>query len=110
VAAGTPLGLPDGVDLSRSDLNTSLNDRSFENWSAGIGIRGFIIPKSVLALTAGHTVANSLGQPNPINYGAFYQFPVGDRLTVSPSVMIISNPTNPSSPDIQGAVQASFSF
>jgi hypothetical protein len=110
VAAGTPLGLPDGVDLSRSDLNTSLNDRSFENWSAGIGIRGFIIPKSVLALTAGHTVANSLGQTNPINYGAFYQFPVGDRLTVSPSVMIISNPTNPSSPDIQGAVQASFSF
>ena len=110
LAAGTPLGLPDGVDLSRSDLNTSLNDRSFENWSAGIGIRGFIIPKSVLALTAGHTVANSLGQTNPINYGAFYQFPVGDRLTVSPSVMIISNPTNPSSPDIQGAVQASFSF
>jgi hypothetical protein len=110
VAAGTPLGLPDSVDLSRSDLNTSLNDRSFENWSAGIGIRGFIIPKSVLALTAGHTIANSLGQTNPINYGAFYQFPVGDRLTVSPSVMIISNPTNPSSPDIQGAVQASFSF
>ncbi len=110
VAAGTPLGLPDGVDLSRSDANTSLNDRSFENWSAGIGIRGFIIPKSVLALTAGHTIANSLGQTNPINYGAFYQFPVGDRLTVSPSVMIISNPNNSSSPDIQGAVQASFSF
>jgi hypothetical protein len=106
VAAGTPLSLPNGADLSRSDLS----DRSFENWSAGIGIRGFIIPKSVLALTAGHTVTNPLGQTNPINYGAFYQFPVGDRLTVSPSVMIISNPTNPSSPDIQGAVQASFSF
>jgi hypothetical protein len=106
VAAGTPLSLPNGADLSRSDLS----DRNFENWSAGIGIRGFIIPKSVLALTAGHTVTNPLGQTNPINYGAFYQFPVGDRLTVSPSVMIISNPTNPSSPDIQGAVQASFSF
>jgi hypothetical protein len=106
VAAGTPLGLPDGADLSRNNLT----DRSFENWSAGIGIRGFIIPKSVLALTAGHTVANPLGQPTPINYGAFYQFPVGDGLTVSPSVVIITNPNNPSSPDIQGAVQASFSF
>jgi hypothetical protein len=107
VAAGTPLSLPNGADLSRGDLN----DRSFENWSAGIGIRGFIIPKSVLALTAGHTVTNNpLGQVTPINYGAFYQFPIGDRLTVSPSVVIISNPNNPSSPDVQGAVQASFSF
>jgi hypothetical protein len=111
VAAGTPLALPDGSTLTRNDLSASpLGDRSFENWSAGIGIRGFIIPKSVLALTAGHTVANPLGQSNPINYGAFYQFPIGDRLTVSPSVVIISNPNNPSDPDIQGAVQASFSF
>jgi hypothetical protein len=106
VAAGTPLSLPNGAELSRSDLN----DRSFENWSAGIGIRGFILPKSVLALTAGHTIINPLGQTNPINYGAFYQFPVGDSLTVSPSVMIITNPNNTSNPDIQGAVQASFSF
>jgi hypothetical protein len=110
VAAGTPLSLPDGASLSRNDLNASLSDRSFENWSAGIGIRGFIIPKSVLALTAGHTLANPLGQPNPINYGAFYQFPIGDSLTVSPSVTIITNPSNTSNPDIQGAVQASFSF
>jgi hypothetical protein len=110
VAAGTPLSLSDGANLSRSDLNSSLSDRSFENWSAGIGIRGFIIPKSVLALTAGHTLANSLEQPNPINYGAFYQFPIGNSLTVSPSVVIITNPNNTSNPDIQGAVQASFSF
>jgi hypothetical protein len=110
VAAGMPLSLPDGTNLSPNDLNPSLSDRSFENWSAGIGIRGFIIPKSVLALTAGHTLANPLGQPNPINYGAFYQFPIGDSLTVSPSVTIITNPNNTSNPDIQGAVQASFSF
>jgi hypothetical protein len=110
VAAGTPLSLPDGANLSRNDLSASLGDRSFENWSAGIGIRGFIIPKSVLALTAGHTLVNSLGQSNPINYGAFYQFPIGDSLTVSPSVVIITNPSNISNPDVQGAVQASFSF
>jgi hypothetical protein len=110
VAAGTPLSLPDGANFSPNDLNPSLSDRSFENWSAGIGIRGFIIPKSVLALTAGHTLANSIGQTNPINYGAFYQFPIGDSLTVSPSVTIITNPNNTSNPDIQGAVQASFSF
>jgi hypothetical protein len=110
VAVGTPLSLPDGANLSRNDVNPSLSDRSFENWSAGIGIRGFIIPKSVLALTAGHTLASPLGQPNPINYGAFYQFPIGNSLTVSPSVTIITNPNNTSNPDIQGAVQASFSF
>lgn len=113
VAAGTPLNLPEGgAALTRSDLDltSGLKDRSFQNWSAGIGIRGFIIPKSVLTLSAGRTFANPLGQLDSNNYGAFYQFPIGDRLTLSPSVVIISNPTNPSNPDIQGAVQASFSF
>ena len=113
VAAGTPLNLPEGgATLTRSDLDltSGLKDRSFQNWSAGIGIRGFIIPKSVLTLSAGRTFANPLGQLDSSNYGAFYQFPIGDRLTLSPSVVIISNPTNPSNPDIQGAVQASFSF
>jgi hypothetical protein len=113
VAAGTPLSLPEGgAALTRGDLDltSGLKDRSFQNWSAGIGIRGFIIPKSVLTLSAGRTFANPLGQLDSNNYGAFYQFPIGDRLTLSPSVVIISNPTNPSNPDIQGAVQASFSF
>lgn len=112
VAAGTPLNLSNGAALTRSDLDltSGLKDRSFQNWSAGIGIRGFIIPKSVLTLSAGRTFANPLGQLDSNNYGAFYQFPIGDRLTLSPSVVIISNPTNPSNPDVQGAVQASFSF
>lgn len=112
IAAGTPLNVPDGAALTRSDLDLTspVKDRSFQNWSAGIGIRGFIIPKSVLTLSAGRTFANPLGQIDSNNYGAFYQFPIGDRLTLSPSVVIISNPTNPSNPDIQGAVQASFSF
>jgi hypothetical protein len=115
VAAGTPLNLPEGgAALTRGDLGLTSGlkdqDRSFQNWSAGIGIRGFIIPKSVLTLSAGRTFANPLGQLDSNNYGAFYQFPIGDRLTLSPSVVIISNPTNPSNPDIQGAVQASFSF
>jgi hypothetical protein len=91
-------------------LASELEDRSLQTWSAGIGIRGFIIPKSVLAVSAGRTLVNSFGQPSPINYSAFYQFPVGDHLTLSPSIVIINNPSNPGTPDIQGAVQASFSF
>jgi hypothetical protein len=113
VATGSPLTLPEsGTPLTISDLDlaSGTKDRSFQNWSAGIGIRGFIIPKSVLTLSAGRTFANPLGQLDSNNYGAFYQFPIGDRLTVSPSVVIISNPSNPNNPDIQGAVQASFSF
>ncbi len=113
VAVGTPLNLSkSGTTLMQSDLDltSAVEDRSFQNWSAGIGIRGFIIPKSVLTLSAGRTFANPLGSLDSNNYGAFYQFPIGDRLMLSPSVVIISNPTNPSNPDIQGAVQASFSF
>ncbi|WP_404787211.1 hypothetical protein [Altericista sp. CCNU0014] len=64
----------------------------------------------MLTLSAGSTLKRSLGQANSMNYGAFYQFPVGDRLTLSLSVTIVNNPTKPNNPDIQGAIQASFSF
>jgi hypothetical protein len=105
-------GLSNGAALMGRALGlaSELEDRSLQTWSAGIGIRGFIIPKSVLALSAGRTLVNSFGQPSRINYSAFYQFPVGDHLTLSPSIVIINNPSNPGTPDIQGAVQASFSF
>jgi hypothetical protein len=96
-----PLGLAMHVPLNKQDL---------PSWSTGIGIRGFIVSKSLLTLSAGNIVNNAPGQPNSVNYGAFYQFPVGDRLTLSPSVAIITNPTKPNNPDIQGAIQASFSF
>jgi hypothetical protein len=92
------------------DLAMPLNHQDLPTWSTGIGIRDFIVSKSVLTLSAGNTVNNAPGQSNSVNYGAFYQFPVGDRLTLSPSVVIISNPAKPTSPDIQGAIQASFSF
>lgn len=110
--AAHPLVLSNGADRMDSALGTTavLQDRDLQTWSAGIGIRGFIIPKSVLALSTGRTFTNALDQPNLVNYGAFYQFPVGDHLTLSPSVLIISNPSNPDRPEIQGAVQASFSF
>jgi hypothetical protein len=105
-------GVSNGAELMGRALGlaSELEDRSLQTWSAGIGIRGFIIPKSVLALSAGRTLVNSFGQPSPVNYSAFYQFPVGDHLTLSPSIVIINNPSNPGTPDIQGAVQASFSF
>ncbi len=94
-----PLGLAD-----------PLNSQNLPTWSTGIGIHGFILSKSVLTLSAGQPLNHSPEQSNSINYGAFYQFPVGDRLTLSPSVVIMSNPAKPNSPDIQGAIQASFSF
>jgi hypothetical protein len=108
------------AQLSRLVVLGSKNLRSKElfntadpqNWTAGVGIRDFIIPKSLLTFTAGQaaTVINHK-ESTQMNYGAFYQFPIGDRLTLSPSVVIMTNPSSPSAtPAVQGALQASFSF
>lgn len=102
------------LDLNPKPNQTAslLGDRTIPLWTAGVGIRDFIIPQSVLTVSAGRAASlDNESQPTQINYGAFYQFPIGDRLTLSPSVVIMANPTDPDSvPQIQGALQASFSF
>ncbi len=82
-----------------------------QNWTAGVGIRDFIVPKSLLTFTAGQapTIVNAQNSTQ-MNYGAFYQFPIGDRLTLSPSVVIMTPSTTGANPGVQGALQASFSF
>jgi hypothetical protein len=89
-----------------------LSDRNLQVWTAGIGIRDFIIPKSLLTLSAGQSPRlNSLQQFAQINYGAFYQFPIGNRLVLSPSIVIMTTPNSSGTvPNVQGALQASFSF
>jgi hypothetical protein len=103
-----------GTQASRSDLNLDnlLGDRSIQSWTAGIGIRDFIIRRSVLTVSVSKSIQPStVTQSAQTNYGAFYRFPLTERLTLSPSIVIMTRAEEAgAAPDVQGALQASFSF
>ncbi len=106
----TALGTqPRQTDRSPDEL---ASDRSMQSWTAGIGVQDFMIQRSVLVVSVTKSIQpSSFTQPAQINYGAFYQFPVTERLTLSPSVVITTHPEKSgATPDVQGALQASFSF
>jgi hypothetical protein len=83
-----------------------------QSWTAGIGIRDFILQQSVLTVSVSKSIQpNNLFQAAQTNYGAFYQFPLTERLTLSPSIVIMTHSEKTgATPDVQGALQASFSF
>ncbi len=85
---------------------------STQAWTAGIGLRGFIVPHSLLALSARRVEElESLTQPVQMSYGAFYQFPLTERLTILPSIVLKPHPKNvDQNLDVQGSLQATFSF
>jgi hypothetical protein len=103
-----------GTQSTQSDRNLDnlLDDRSIQSWTAGVGIHDFMIQRSVLAVSVSRSIQPSnLTQPAQTNYSAFYQFPLTERLTLSPSLVIMTDSEKAgTAPDIQGALQASFAF
>lgn len=102
-----------GTQSTQSDHDADLlGDRSIQSWTAGIGIRDFIIQQSILTVSVSKSIQpNNLFQAAQTNYGAFYQFPLTERLTLSPSIVIMTHSEKTgATPDVQGALQASFSF
>jgi hypothetical protein len=103
-----------GPKFSQADRNLDglLGDRSIQSWTAGIGIRDFMIRRSVLTVSVSKSIQpNNLFQAAQTNYSAFYQFPLTERLTLAPSIVIMTHSEKTdAAPDVQGALQASFSF
>ncbi|HEY9824658.1 MAG TPA: hypothetical protein V6D19_04360 [Stenomitos sp.] len=89
-----------------------LNAQNLQVWTAGVGIRDFIIPRSVLTVLAVRASSlSNVSSAAQVNYEAFYEFPVQKDITLAPSVVIMTSPTGSgTAPSVQGALQASFSF
>jgi hypothetical protein len=118
-------GISADVMLRQVDLfgsySTTLNDQDFnthsrayasQTWTTGMVLRGIVVPQSLLAVSA-TTVTNSanLSQPAQFSYEAFYQFPLTEQLTISPSIVVMPHTSgSSSSSDVRGSLQASFSF
>lgn len=103
-------------DLFQNVLPVGDNS-SIQTWMAGVGVNDLLVPGSLLAVAAGQPFIVSTTDPNystQTNFEAFYRFPVNDNITITPTVMLITNPFNISNGNpndiIQGLVRATFSF
>ncbi|ABW30210.1 iron uptake porin [Acaryochloris marina] len=108
-------------DLFNPDPNnafgTGIGNTGISNyiltWMGGLGIRDLGAPGSLLAVAIGQPfVVAGDGQPSQTNFEAFYRFSINDNITLTPTVMFISNPFNLSGNNdvIQGLLRATFSF
>jgi Carbohydrate-selective porin, OprB family/S-layer homology domain len=84
----------------------------FLSWSAGVGVKDLLVPGSLLAVAGGQPlVINKQSGPEQFNFEGFYRFPINDNITITPAVMVITDPNNARNDAvIQGLVRATFSF
>lgn len=93
--------------------DTSLGDISPNYWSAGIGFRDLFVPKALAGIAIGQPlIENAVGNATQTNFEAFYNFPVSDRLRVTPLIQVITNPANQEANGtiITGTLRTVFSF
>ncbi|MCG9890754.1 MAG: iron uptake porin [Thermosynechococcaceae cyanobacterium MS004] len=87
------------------------NNNNIQTWMAGVALKDLLIPSSSLSFAVGQPFIAPGSQPTETNFEAFYRFPINDNITVTPAVMVITNPFNSDTNTvIQGLVRATFSF
>jgi hypothetical protein len=107
----------------RVDLLPAATDNNILTWMGGVGVKDLIVPGSLLSFAAGqpYVILGGGALPNyksQWNFEGFYRFPINDNITLTPAVMVITNPYNVGdaayAPDkgavIQGVLRATFSF
>ncbi|NJK30814.1 MAG: iron uptake porin [Acaryochloris sp. RU_4_1] len=104
------------IDLFENVAGSGTNT-NIQTWMAGVGVKDLLVPGSLLAVAAGQPFIVSSSDPNyatQTNFEAFYRFPVNENITITPTIMLITNPFNISNGNpsdiIQGLVRATFSF
>lgn len=76
-------------------------DLNPKTWALGVTFQNFLIPGSRAGVAIGQPfITRRLGNETQTNFEAFFGLLLNDRLNVSPSVTIVSNPNNRASPTI----------
>jgi hypothetical protein len=84
----------------------------FLTWMAGAGVKDLFVPGSLLAVSAGQPlIVQGQSGPEQTNFEAFYRFPINDNISLTPAVVVITNPSNDTGNTIvQGVLRTTFSF
>jgi Carbohydrate-selective porin, OprB family/S-layer homology domain len=100
-----------GYSIEPTLINTKLSDYDL-TWMAGVGARDLFIPGSLLAASVGQPLVRQ-GEvgPEQTNIEAFYRFPINDNISITPTIMVITDPGNAKENTIvQGVLRTTFSF
>ena len=104
-----------GIGLSPDlfDVNLFPGDNSnVQTWMAGVGLSDLIVPGSMLSVAVGQPyITPTDGVPEQTNFEGFYRVPINDNISISPGVMVITDPLNANENTlIQGVLRTTFSF
>jgi Carbohydrate-selective porin, OprB family/S-layer homology domain len=103
VGINTQLALSDHIGLFgrygyATYPNTTVGDLSPHYWSAGIALQDVLIERSIAGIGFGQPlIENKVGDSTQTNFEMFYNFPVNNRIRVTPLVQVVTHPGNQSS-------------
>lgn len=93
-------------------LSTDL-DLHPHTWAAGVALRNWLIPGTIAGLAVSQPfVESNLGDASQTNFEAFYNLALNDNFSVTPSLILVTNPNNNSANDTvwQGTLRTVFQF
>ena len=100
-----------GVNLFGAGSVLGGNSSNVQTWMAGVGVADLLVPGSMLSVAVGQPYITSVAGPEQTNFEGFYRVPINDNITISPGVMVISDPLNVNQNTlIQGVLRTTFSF
>jgi len=96
---------------------SGIPDFDAQTFMAGIAFRDLFVPGSLLGVAVGQPFFGDnvelVGEEPQRNYEAFYRFAINDNITVTPAVLVITNPNNGATETgniYQGLLRTTFSF
>lgn len=116
--ANVELALSDRLGLfgrygSASYLNTTLGDIKPNYWSGGIVLQDLFVRGALAGFGVGQPfIEAAAGNATQTNFEAFYNFPINDRIQVTPLIQVITNAgnRNENGTIITGTLRTVFSF
>jgi Carbohydrate-selective porin, OprB family/S-layer homology domain len=78
--------------------NTTVGDLSPHYWSTGIVLQDLFVDRSIAGIGVGQPlIENKVGDSTQTNFEVFYNFPVNNRLRVTPLIQVVTDAGNQSS-------------
>jgi carbohydrate-selective porin OprB len=84
-----------------------------QTWALGVVFRNLVIPGSLAGAAVGQPfITNDLGDATQTNFELFYNLSINEHLSVTPTLMLVTNPNNDAAnPDVwEGTLRTVFSF